>query len=190
MQGTNAQSTINPSWKDIGSAKISLATDEKAFISSLTPSSSVQVGLWQEGVPANVGATYTISALVKNMSSYAFQDFRMVFVSRGDSTNIYPKSFAIPNDNKYHYISFSYKITATNVNSIGAQFYVNNAPSNIQTIFRLKQPKLELGATATPYMPSYSEVTNSDYPSYIGTYTGKIVDGQSNNPVKYNWKKI
>ena len=50
--------------------------------------------------------------------------------------------------------------------------------------------KWEKGSTATPYMPSYSEATNSDYPSYIGTYTGKIVDGQSTDPVKYNWKKI
>lgn len=46
------------------------------------------------------------------------------------------------------------------------------------------------GSTATPYMPSYSEATIADYPSYIGTYTGKIVDGQSTDPVKYNWKKI
>ena len=34
------------------------------------------------------------------------------------------------------------------------------------------------------------EVIKRDYPSYIGNYTGKIVDGQSTNPVKYNWKKI
>ena len=50
--------------------------------------------------------------------------------------------------------------------------------------------KIESGSTATPYMPSYSEVTNEDYPSYIGTYTGKIADGQSTDPAKYNWKKI
>ena len=50
--------------------------------------------------------------------------------------------------------------------------------------------KAEFGSDATPYMPSASEVTESDYPSYIGTYTGKIVDGQSTDPVKYNWKKI
>ena len=50
--------------------------------------------------------------------------------------------------------------------------------------------KAESGSVATSYMPSASEVTESDYPSYIGTYTGKIVDGQSTDPVKYNWKKI
>lgn len=50
--------------------------------------------------------------------------------------------------------------------------------------------KWEKGSSATPYMPSESEVTTTDYPSYIGNYTGKIVDGQSTDPVKYNWKKI
>ena len=54
----------------------------------------------------------------------------------------------------------------------------------------IKNLKAEFGSTATPYMPSASEVTESDYPSYIGTYTGKIVDEQSTDPVKYNWKKI
>ena len=51
-------------------------------------------------------------------------------------------------------------------------------------------PKLEEGSTATPWMPSASEVIESDSPSYIGTYTGKIVDGQSTDPEKYNWNKI
>ena len=33
-------------------------------------------------------------------------------------------------------------------------------------------------------------LTNPVKYAYIGTYTGKIVDGQSTEPVKYNWKKI
>lgn len=51
-------------------------------------------------------------------------------------------------------------------------------------------PKLEEGSTATPWMPTASEAIESDSPSYIGTYTGKIVDGQSTDPEKYNWNKI
>lgn len=50
--------------------------------------------------------------------------------------------------------------------------------------------KLEHGSTATPWLPSASEITPSDYPSYTGWYVGKIVDGQSTNPTKYNWEKI
>lgn len=50
--------------------------------------------------------------------------------------------------------------------------------------------KWEPGSIATPWLPSTSEVTPYDYPSYIGWYVGKIVDGQSTDPTKYNWTKI
>ena len=62
--------------------------------------------------------------------------------------------------------------------------------SNADAILWTAGHKWEPGSTATPYMQSSSEAIQSDYPSYIGTYTGKISDGQSTNPVKYNWKKI
>lgn len=50
--------------------------------------------------------------------------------------------------------------------------------------------KVEQGSTATTWLPSSSEVTPSDYPSYTGWYVGKIVDGQSLDPTKYNWEKL
>ena len=51
-------------------------------------------------------------------------------------------------------------------------------------------PKLEKGSTATPWMPSASEVKAEDYPSYIGTYTDNKSNEQSTDPEKYTWKKI
>ncbi|MCE2320816.1 hypothetical protein GPX65_08470 [Streptococcus thermophilus] len=49
--------------------------------------------------------------------------------------------------------------------------------------------KLELGSTATPWMPSASEVKTSDYPKYIGHYTNyNQVD--SPNPSDYTWSLI
>ena len=51
-------------------------------------------------------------------------------------------------------------------------------------------PKVEEGLTATPWLPSFSEATASDYPSYIGTYTDSDSNTQSTDPVRYNWKKI
>ena len=51
-------------------------------------------------------------------------------------------------------------------------------------------PKLEEGSTATPWMPSFSEVKAEDYPSYIGTYTDNKSNEQSTDPEKYTWKKI
>lgn len=55
---------------------------------------------------------------------------------------------------------------------------------------RVRKPKQEPGSIVTPWIPSASEVTPSDYPSYIGSYVGKIVDGQSTDPTKYNWQRI
>jgi hypothetical protein len=47
--------------------------------------------------------------------------------------------------------------------------------------------KVELGSTATPWMPSSSEVTTADWPKYVGTYTDSS-ESQSENPGDYNWK--
>ena len=66
----------------------------------------------------------------------------------------------------------------------------NDSIKTSASVVKTVKAKIEPGSIATPYMPSYSEATIADYPSYIGTYTGKIVDGQSTDPVKYNWKKI
>ena len=50
--------------------------------------------------------------------------------------------------------------------------------------------KWEEGSIATPWMPSFSEVTAEDYPSYNGTYTDNNSNEQSTDPEKYSWKKI
>ena len=51
-------------------------------------------------------------------------------------------------------------------------------------------PKLEKGTIDTRWMPSFSEATAEDYPSYIGTYTDNDSNTQSTDPAKYTWKKI
>ena len=54
---------------------------------------------------------------------------------------------------------------------------------------------LNLGGVADISLVDFDikiEVENLTNPvkyAYIGTYTGKIVDGQSTDPVKYNWKE-
>jgi hypothetical protein len=59
-----------------------------------------------------------------------------------------------------------------------------------QAGFVYSKLKLEIGSTATPYMPSFSEVKAEDYPSYIGTYTDNKSNEQSTDPEKYTWEKI
>ena len=68
------------------------------------------------------------------------------------------------------------------------QLLYNNVP--VGATVKVTDLKLERGSTATPWMPSFSEVVKSDYPSYIGTYTDNDSDSQSTDPARYSWKKI
>ena len=78
--------------------------------------------------------------------------------------------------------------TATTIPTEFANFLIHS--DNVGSEINLKHPKFEQGSIATPYMPSFSEVTASDYPSYIGTYTDNKSNEQSTDPEKYSWKKI
>ncbi|MDV2619182.1 collagen-like protein, partial [Lactococcus lactis] len=63
----------------------------------------------------------------------------------------------------------------------------NNVPKTVKiTISNLK---MEFGSTATPYMPSSSEATTADWPSYIGQYTD-FTQADSTNPSDYTWSLI
>ncbi|MDM7535634.1 hypothetical protein QUE06_11915, partial [Lactococcus lactis] len=54
---------------------------------------------------------------------------------------------------------------------------------------RVRNPKQEPGSIATPHMPSSSEVTTADWPSYIGQYTD-FTQADSTNPSDYTWSLI
>lgn len=62
-------------------------------------------------------------------------------------------------------------------------------PSEGSFTVRIRKPKQEVGPTATPWMPSASEVKTSDYPSYIGQYTDYIAT-DSTKSSDYTWSLI
>lgn len=128
--------------------------------------------------------TYTFSAYVKGSGS-------AVSVYRYVSINGAGEGAVVPNKrigDTFDWLRDSFNVTLKAGDTIYAKYEIT--ASGADSILWTAGHKWENGSTATPYMPTYSEATNSDYPSYIGTYTGKIADGQSTNPVKYNWKKI
>lgn len=61
--------------------------------------------------------------------------------------------------------------------------------SNTNCILWVAGYKLEEGSIATPYMPSSTEATTADYPSYIGQYTD-FTQADSTNPSDYTWSLI
>ncbi len=62
-------------------------------------------------------------------------------------------------------------------------------PSEGSFTVRIRKPKQEPGSTATPHMPSSSEVTTADYPRYIGQRTDDT-KADSTNPSAYTWSLI
>lgn len=62
-------------------------------------------------------------------------------------------------------------------------------PSEGSFTIRIRNPKQEQGEIATPYMPSASEATTADYPSFIGHYTN-YTQVDSPNPRDYTWSLI
>lgn len=78
--------------------------------------------------------------------------------------------------------------TADTIPMQEVQFFIRS--SNVGSEINLKYPKVEQGSIATPWLPSFSEATVEDYPSYIGTYTDSDSNTQSTDPVRYSWKKI
>ncbi|MDN6080041.1 MAG: hypothetical protein L0I70_12110, partial [Lactococcus lactis] len=68
------------------------------------------------------------------------------------------------------------------------QLYISGFFKKVGT-FSIWDLKIEPGSTATPHMPSSSEATTADWPSYIGQYTD-FTQADSTNPSDYTWSLI
>ena len=87
------------------------------------------------------------------------------------------------------YSTFSGKVPTITDDNTNIAFRRHEKDNNTTT-FDYSKMKVEEGSTATPWMPSSSEATAEDYPSYIGSYTDNKSTEQSTNPDRYKWKKI
>ena len=120
---------------------------------------------------------YTFSAYVKSSGSSAMV-FRYVFVN-GKSAN---DKFM---GNDFDWLRDSVTVTLSAGDVVYAKYEITGGGA-----LWTAGHKWEEGSIATPWMPSFSEVTAEDYPSYIGTYTDNDSNTQSTDPEKYSWKKI
>ena len=129
--------------------------------------------------------TYTFSAYVKG-SGIGTKFVRVVIINGVEKYNL-EKTW----DSAFDWTRDSITFSAKDIKA-GDQISVSYNISSLGTDLALWTAghKWEEGSTATPWMPSFSEVTASDYPSYIGTYTDDKPNEQSTDPEKYTWKKI
>lgn len=117
--------------------------------------------------------TYTFSAYIKSSGNAA--DI-MRFSSIGEATKYIGNNFDWIRD------SVTLNLKANDIAWI--RYEIPNA--NTDSILWTAGHKWEEGSVATPWMPSESEVTTADWPSYIGQYTDHTQEG-STDPTKYEW---
>lgn len=152
---------------------------------------SYQQGVGQGVIPVSAGNQYTISVKVINTGTVAIDKFILQFGfynSAGTGIGYPNKTFSIPADGKVYSLSYTATTTA---DTTGIRYYcLDNATlANVAHTFTIYDMKAEPGSTATPYMPSSSEVTTADWPKYVGTYVDTNPTS-STAPSKYDWDEM
>ena len=122
--------------------------------------------------------TYIHPSLIDTSSNNSFADGKVIKPNQDGGYD-----WSLTNEWVRHTYTFTTKSSITE-----DQYVLFRIPTGSSVDICL--PKLEKGSTATPWVPSFSEVTAEDYPSYIGTYTDNKSNEQSTDPEKYTWKKI
>ena len=78
-------------------------------------------------------------------------------------------------------------VTLSTMSQTSYGITTNGLPSG--AIVTIKNLKVEFGSTATPYMPSATEVTTADWSKYVGTYVDTNPTS-STEPSKYDWGEM
>ncbi|MRL87027.1 hypothetical protein GJI80_03890 [Lactococcus lactis subsp. cremoris] len=126
---------------------------------------------------------YTFSAYIKSSGNTA-NIYRYVAVNGANPGTVVPNKLI---GNNFDWLRDSFQVTL----KAGDTIYTNYAISGTgaDSILWTAGHKWEEGSTATPHMPSASEVTTADWPSYIGQYTD-FKQADSTNPSDYTWSLI
>lgn len=105
-----------------------------------------------------------------------------------EATGVNPKMIDVnPTDGKFVTQSYTSNFTVGQTVLMYFRFWSNEMA--IKDGLSVAGHKIEQGSTATPHMPSSSEVTTADWPKFVGTYV-------DTNPVsstvssKYDWDEI
>lgn len=87
------------------------------------------------------------------------------------------------------YLSGSVKQTVSITSLTGTSYSIAVIGLPTGTKVTIANLKVELGSTATPWLPSASEVKISDYPKFVGVYGGDS-DTAIQSPTAYKWSRI
>ncbi|SPS11312.1 hypothetical protein AMHIJAGA_01246 [Lactococcus lactis] len=147
------------------------------FRAYIIPGSSVSPNFPNVDVKPN--SQYTFSVWLKGTGTHTIYAY-----SKWTIPN--PTTLTVTLTDKWTRYSLTV-VTSATIPTKDAQFFIRS--NIVGSEINLKKPKLEPGSTATPHMPSSSEVTTADWPSYIGQYTN-FTQADSTNPSDYTWSLI
>lgn len=127
--------------------------------------------------------TYTFSAYVKSSGSNA--NIHRVIQKNGIDywDDRFYKSFG----NNFDWLRDSFTVTLKAKDTVSGRYEISG--SGTDAILWTAGHKWEEGPIATPWMPSASEVTTADWPSYMGQYTDYTPE-DSINPSSYTWIEL
>ena len=126
---------------------------------------------------------YTFSAYVKG-SGIDSKIYRFLSVNGVVNGTVMPDTLI---GNNFDWLRDSFTVTLKANDVVYAKYEI--VGSGTDSILWTAGHKWEEGSTATPYMPSASEVTTADWPSYIGQYSD-FTQADSTNPSDYTWSLI
>ena len=129
-----------------------------------------------------VGQKYTVSVEVPNADHDVWME---VFCWNNAGARVGNLAYTLIKSGEKAHVTFTWPDPG---NSGATQFAANLALTNGTDTgtYSYCKAKLEIGNTATPYMPSASELKPSDQPKYIGTYTDKN-ESASQKSSDYTW---
>jgi len=140
-------------------------------------------------IPVVSGGKYTISVYLKNNSSNDV----IIDLQLGTSATVNQDSpkyvfshITVPANSDYE--KYSTTVTIPSGNSY-AWCYAYTKNTTTSADWSMAGYKLEQGSTATPWMPSASEVSTADWPKFVGTYVDTN-STSSTDPSKYDWDEM
>ena len=138
-------------------------------------------GIYKTFIAPKDGA-YTFSAYIKSTGNTA-NIYRYGAVNNNQSQDLITKSIG----NNFDWTRDNVTINLKANDSVWIRYEISGAKTD--SILWNAGHKWEPGSIATPHMPSASEITTTDWPSYIGQYTD-FMQADSTNPSAYTWSLI
>ena len=172
-------------WAPIGASSLSVSSNNGIKVINNGGDIGSPGGFsYAKPINVNVGDTITLSCYIKNTGTVDIKNFSISIAFYGKSRSYPTKDdLVIPNDGKPHFFSLTTIVPSGSDVAIPRWLDIATAV-NEKHIFEVDEMKLEFGSTATPWMPSASEVTTDDYPKYVG-FSNSIKPNKKSSDYKW-----